>query len=282
MRALTHQRRRRPRIVKLANMASPVPIVENARLDAMEECPVANAVWPAESTATSTSTPSTPRSLHQLAVSNAFFRVPSVAYSITLQNRLETCESLLNRLRIANDEERSRLLEDHFTGNAADKSGKRKRPGGGIDGTTNTGLHDDHSPGGTDVAASSSDNELVEVFNETSVDDHGRICFYGTTSLFHVQPDVNPRGPTLPQDAGDHALSLQTEPFSYDAISQWDNNLSLDTPSPAMSVGTRTDIGTYLNVDVDSQLCQELLDTYWCWPHHLHLVLCRKIFMRKS
>lgn len=36
----------------------------------------------------------------------------------------------------------------------------------------------------------------------------------------------------------------------------------------------------YLNSDVDSQLCNELLETYWCWPHHLHLVLCRKIFMR--
>ncbi|MDI1489551.1 MAG: hypothetical protein OHK93_000748 [Ramalina farinacea] len=233
-------------------------IVENVRLDAMEACPVCLAI----------------------GEQCYFSKVPSVAYSIALQNRLETCESLLNRLRVANDEERSRLLENHFNGNAAYKSGKRRRPGDGIDVTTNKGAHEEHSPGGTDVAAASSDNELVEVFNETSVDDHGRICFYGTTSLFHVQPDVNPRGPTLPQDVGDHVLSLQTEPFSYDAISQWDNNLSLDTPSPATSVGTRTDIGTYMNVDVDSQLCQELLDTYWCWPHHLHLVLCRKIFMR--
>lgn len=56
--------------------------------------------------------------------------------------------------------------------------------------------------------------------------------------------------------------------------------IPLDTPSPSLSTSAQTDIGTYLNSDVDSQLCNELLETYWCWPHHLHLVLCRKIFMR--
>ena len=57
-------------------------------------------------------------------------------------------------------------------------------------------------------------------------------------------------------------------------------NIPLDTPSPSLSTSAQNDIGTYLNSDVDSQLCNELLETYWCWPYHLRSVLCRKIFMR--
>lgn len=125
----------------------------------------------------------------------------------------------------------------------------------------------------------SSDNELTEILNETSVDEDGRICFYGTTSLFHLQPDQatstrtgERNDPTFVHSNG---LALWERSF------QWQNSLNLDTPSPSLSVSPQTDIGTYLNVDIDSQVCSELLDIYWCWPHHLHLVLCKKLFIRK-
>lgn len=53
-------------------------------------------------------------------------RVPSVVYAVALQEHLEACESLIGRLRSASDDERTRLLEEHFT-NASSKNGKRKR-----------------------------------------------------------------------------------------------------------------------------------------------------------
>ena len=191
-----------------------------------------------------------------------------------MQNRLDACESLLQRLRLANDGERTRLLEDHFDNPGGEKVGKRKRPNN----CTNVVEQENNSP----ITEGSSDNELVEVFNETSVDDHGRICFYGTTSLFHLQPDKNAKPAPLAVEAQDNGLTLGSEAFSYDAVSQWENSLTFDTPSPSLSTGAQPDIATFLNVNVDSKLCLELLETYWCWPHHLHLVLCRKLFMSRS
>lgn len=108
------------------------------------------------------------------------YRVPSVTYSLALQARVDTCESLLKCLHIASEEERSRLLEEHFSG-SGDRSGngKRKR-------VSNTEDRQDRS---ATTEVSSSENELTEILNETSVDEDGRICFYGTTSSFHLQPD---------------------------------------------------------------------------------------------
>lgn len=161
----------------------------------------------------------------------------------------------MNRLRTADDEERARLLEEHFSEDKA-SNGKRKRGG-------NIGeQYEESSP--TDGA---SENELVENLVETSVDDEGHP--YGLTSMFHPQPD-----PAAKPDASANDLILSNR------IGSWDSGFSLDTPSPSISTSAQTDIKSYLNMDVDSQICNELLETYWCWPHHLHLVLCRKIFMR--
>ena len=191
--------------------------------------------------------------------------MPSVAYSIALQDRLEACENLLARLRIASDPERTELLDEYFT-NGPDKKGKRKRIG-------TADVPTQQSP----ASDESSENDLVEVLNETSVDDHGRICFYGSTSLFHVQPDKNAKPPSN----GSENVDSGFESWSYDSTSQIDPSLAFDTASPTLSAAAQTDIATYLNVDIDPQVCHELLNTYWCWPHHLHLVLCRKIFMRR-
>ena len=71
-------------------------------------------------------------------------------------------------------------MEEHFNGTGDKKgTGKRKR-------ISNTDERQDSSAA-TEV--SSSENELAEILNETSVDEDGRICFYGTASSFHLQPD---------------------------------------------------------------------------------------------
>lgn len=58
-------------------------------------------------------------------------------------------------------------------------NGKRKR----------VSIADERQEGSVMTEAASSENELTGILNETSVDEEGRICFYGTTSSFHLQPD---------------------------------------------------------------------------------------------
>ncbi len=72
------------------------------------------------------------------------------------------------------------MLEEHFNG-GGDRNGsvKRKR-------LSNA---EERQDGSATTEFSSSENELTEILNETSVDEDGRICFYGTTSSFHLQPD---------------------------------------------------------------------------------------------
>ncbi|MCJ1306057.1 hypothetical protein MMC08_008875 [Hypocenomyce scalaris] len=194
-----------------------------------------------------------------------FNKVPSVAYSLALQSRVNACETLIERLRGANDAERLRMLEEQFT---SDTNGAHQRP-------VNSQEQRENSP----QSEATSENDLTELLNETSVDEDGRICFYGTTSLFHLQPDQSVLSGQQAGEVSEASVVMTDDAVSGDRIPQWRNSLAFDTPSPALSTSVQTDLGTFLNTDVDSELCNELLETYWCWPHHLHLVLCRKIFM---
>lgn len=159
-------------------MASPAPIAGNGRPNVTVEYPAVRGVSPTARHVTLISAGLLPLALATLTWRP--YRVPSVTYSLALQARVDTCESLLKCLHIASEEERSRLLEEHFSG-SGDRSGngKRKR-------ISNTEDRQDRS---ATTEVSSSENELTEILNETSVDEDGRICFYGTTSSFHLQPD---------------------------------------------------------------------------------------------
>jgi hypothetical protein len=185
-----------------------------------------------------------------------------VAYSLALQNRLNACEFLLDRLRGADGPERLRILEEHF-GN--DMSRKRKRPAN----TEGQGPLPD-SP----QSDGSADDEMIDFCHETSVDEHGRICFYGTTSFFHLNPDESTVSFVQAPQGTPEAMLASPEQTSPSA---W----SLDGPSPPPRHGEQRDIQSYLNIDISTETCNELLETYWCWPHNIHLVLCRKIFMRR-
>ena len=173
------------------------------------------------------------------------------------------CENrllLLDRLRHANDPERLRILEEHF-GN--DMSRKRERPAN----TEGQGPLPD-SP----QSDESADDEMIDLCHETSVDEGGRICFYGTTSFFHLSPDESTVSCVqAPQGTPEAMLASpeQTSPSAW-----W-----LDSLSSPPRHGEQRDIKSYLNINISTETCNELLETYWCWAHNIHLVLCRKIFM---
>ncbi|GAE00169.1 nitrogen assimilation transcription factor nirA [Paecilomyces variotii No. 5] len=188
-------------------------------------------------------------------------KVPSVAYALTLQDRVKHFETMFSTLKDARDEDRLRLLEEYFN--------KRpetvyKPPRASLANVR----HQDHSPQ-SEACVEDGVNELL---NEASVDEEGKICFYGRTSLYHFQPEEimftchpNSAGVligNIPYEAGAYKGNFENSPSSSSALSH------------------RSELDSIINSEISQDLVHELLDTYWSLPHHLHLVLCRKIFMR--
>ncbi|OQU97002.1 Fungal specific transcription factor domain-containing protein [Cladophialophora immunda] len=163
----------------------------------------------------------------------------------------------MDRLECANDGERLRILKEHFDQDA----NRRQRDPIIPDGPLSDSPHSDLP----------SDEEMIA--NETSVDVDGRICFFGTTSLYHYKPDQS----TAPRmhPLGELASTMFPGPQVATPTSQL-----LDSPSDFLNPVEQPDIKSFLNTHVSSEICNELLETYWCWPHNIHFVLCRKIFMR--
>ncbi|KAI9818758.1 MAG: hypothetical protein M1827_007578 [Pycnora praestabilis] len=183
-------------------------------------------------------------------------------------DRVQAADSLLSRLRDGNDTDRLRILEDHF--NDGTSHAKRKRSS-----SVSERVHESPRPRSEPLP----EDELAEPFDETSVGKDGRICFYGTTSLFHFQPEHS--ASLLPDHGGTLDDFARTSRMaSWAGLSGQGDNVISVTPSPPSIASVPTDIGTFLDADISSELGNELLETYWCWPHHLHLVLSRRIFMR--
>lgn len=112
--------------------------------------------------------------------------------------------------------------------------------------------------------------------DETSVDEQGRICFYGSTSHFHVEPQSaespgTARVPALPRAA------LQSDGESPSAGSTL--NYSGITASAGLGSSTDSVLLSVIGSEITAEFVDELLEVYWCWPHHLHRVLCRRIFI---
>ena len=192
-------------------MVSPAPIAGNGRPNVTVGFPAAIDVSPTARHVTSTS--ADPLSLRHPTLTWRPNRAPSVTYSLALQAHVDTCESLLKRLHIANDQERSCLLEEYFNGSGErNDNGKRKR----------VSITKERQDGSVMTEYPSSENELTEILNETSVDEDGRICFYGTTSSFHLQLDkvLGPQAGERPHTVGmlgdqlSNAKMLNHEPIS--------------------------------------------------------------------
>lgn len=176
-------------------------------------------------------------------------------------------ESLLSNLRSANDAARLQILADYFSNSEIPEREKSPQ------------LRDPEND--TPQSEESTIDELNELLSETSVDEEGRICFYGATSLFHLQPDQAKIFSTELLETAEPNLLNVNETLQWERPVQWQNNRTLRTSRPLLSATTQSDFGTFLSPDVSSSLCNELLEIYWAWPHHLHRVLSRKLFTRK-
>ncbi|KAI1126604.1 fungal-specific transcription factor domain-containing protein [Nemania abortiva] len=163
---------------------------------------------------------------------------PSLAYAVTLQRQLKAYQERFERLRGAKDAERDTLLAEPITADqpqefcASDRSPPQVR----------------------DSTAQWSDGEPTSLQEETSIGTDGKVCFYGSTSLYHVTPSEEHRGDTpngKDQQAGEARVRLEQQ-----------------------------DEMTVFLSEISPSLLDDLLSTYWCWPHHLHCVLVKKIFIR--
>ncbi|KAJ4858036.1 fungal specific transcription factor domain-containing protein [Trichoderma breve] len=175
-----------------------------------------------------------------------------------MQERLEALEKTLQRLRNATDLERSKLLEEHFNSDITSHE------------NTNVSGHNALPvvERNTEVCTSA-DDDLANLLDETTVTKNGQIDFFGPTSHYHVQREKGVRIPSR------LSVSRETD-ILYSSLT------IRGMPNAACAPATRPrdDLRSALSPEIPEPLVDELLDVYWCWPHHFHLVLCRKIFMR--
>ncbi|KAI2634815.1 fungal-specific transcription factor domain-containing protein [Hypomontagnella submonticulosa] len=173
-------------------------------------------------------------------------KAPSVAYAVSLQNQLQAYKSRIEELRQVKDEDRDALLNEPIsTVNPNEGQSRAFR-----------GPPELFSPQIENVATESA-NDAAEL---ASVGTDGRVCFYGRTSLYHIDPkNFEEDSPTTSHDAGidDYCHGMANMPSILELH---------DTAS--------------LLAEIPLGLLNDLLDTYWCYPHHLHCVLCKALFLR--
>jgi hypothetical protein len=168
---------------------------------------------------------------------------------LELEAKIEHYDSLIGRLRQSDDVNRLRILSQYFdspdiVGQFQERTIPKATP-----------------PGDQETSDSS------DIFEEITLDGGGNLCFYGATSLYHwtlgPEDQVSPSNSriTIGVSAGPQPPEARSIPSLLSC-----NMLS----SPRMVIG---------DVDINSSLLHTLLDTYWCFPHHLHLVLSRRLFM---
>ncbi|KAI0110762.1 fungal-specific transcription factor domain-containing protein [Nemania sp. FL0031] len=162
---------------------------------------------------------------------------PSLTYAVTLQRQLKAYQERFEQLRGAKDAERDALLAEPIV----------------VDQLQELCTSGPSPPQVRDPTTQWSDGEPASLQDETSIGTDGKVCFYGSTSLYHVAPSEEHRGDTpngKGQQAGEDARLEQQD-----------------------------EMAAFLG-EISSSLLDDLLSTYWCWPHHLHCVLVKKIFIR--
>ncbi|OCT54330.1 hypothetical protein CLCR_00914 [Cladophialophora carrionii] len=193
-------------------------------------------------------------------------RGPSVAYAISLENRLKEFEDRFERLRRSTStEELQALISKPF---------ERAKPERARRASADAREPKDALDEGLDVeAADSSPLIQGEPPDEASVGVDGRICFYGKTSHYHVGPreDEDDEG-TLPRSSEqrERQTTDQQQPMSSASTiyTTPDVNAPIESPGPPEVLS-----------EIPSEFLDHLLDAYWCWAHHLHLVLNKRLFL---
>ncbi|KAF2103629.1 hypothetical protein NA57DRAFT_50502 [Rhizodiscina lignyota] len=184
--------------------------------------------------------PTVPRSRRKLHLHQRTSR-PSVAFAVSLQNELTAYKERFRQLRICEENERDALLDEPIV---ADSRGSGR--------AVPSSQQASNEPPQSAAHSVSHVVDRSEPLDETSVDENGSVCFYGRTSLYHIDAPVSP---------GD---KLESEPSSNGSLTHKSTTLALFMSS------------------LDPSILGQLLDSYWRWPHHLHCVLSKKIFLRAS
>ncbi|KAJ5604433.1 hypothetical protein N7510_009587 [Penicillium lagena] len=171
-----------------------------------------------------------------------FDKAPSVTYALGLQDRLKSQEAILKQLHdAATNEEKSQLLEKYFS-----NSNALSKPRRASQANPNGSFHRD----GADAQAAanvevddSSEDEVTELLNETTVGEDGRIYFYGRTSHYHLQP-----AQICESGAAERELS---EAIRYRSAIHKD-------PSPG-GTSPQTDWGSIFTTDISQELVSDLI-----------------------
>ncbi|KAJ5805294.1 hypothetical protein N7474_011181 [Penicillium riverlandense] len=169
------------------------------------------------------------------------FRAPSVSYALGLQDRLKSQEAILKQLHdAATNEEKSQLLEEYFNNSNASYKPRRASQ-------ANSHMNSHQDRADPRAAANvevddSSEDEVTELLNETTVGEDGRIYFYGRTSHYHLHP-----AQICESGAAERGLS---EAIRYRSAIHKD-------PSPGTS--PQTDWGSIFTTDISQELVSDLI-----------------------
>lgn len=106
-------------------------------------------------------------------------------------------------------------------------------------------------------------DSVDDTIETASVGADGRVCFYGKTSLYHM-------------DTKDHSVDDHTIAEYQTGAEEQSPNITSISPSYFRCHDTSA-----LLTEISPTLLNDLLDTYWCYPHHLHCVLCKPLFLRQ-
>lgn len=186
-----------------------------------------------------------------------FPRAPSITYAVAMQDRLEALEKTMQRLKNATELERSKLLEDYFRGDIANCET--------INRSNRYALHVNE---GNPQTCAAVDDEIADILDETTVTKNGQLDFFGPTSHYHVLQEKNV------QAVRQISVSKKTD-IVHNSLTI--RGMPIGVCAPATH--PRGDLRSALSPEISELLVNELLDVYWCWPHHFHLVLCRNLFM---
>ncbi|KAI1464601.1 fungal-specific transcription factor domain-containing protein [Daldinia caldariorum] len=179
----------------------------------------------------------------------SYDKAPSIAYAVSLQDELQAYKNRIEELRRVKDKDRDALLNEPM---------RTINPNGGRSRAFRS-PPDLQSYQQLDSVPAENMDYTTEM---ASVGTDGRVNFYGKTSLYHVDPKhFEEHSPTSISSYGDstgthiHDMAAMPSIFEFHDIAS-------------------------LLAEIPHELLNDLLDTYWCYPHHFHCVLCKPLFLR--
>ncbi|KAJ9605150.1 hypothetical protein H2200_010540 [Cladophialophora chaetospira] len=192
-------------------------------------------------------------------------RGPSVSYAISLEKRLRAFETRFEKLRQSTSaEERDALILKPFEKTKPERARRLS--------ADTPGPEESHDEAPDVNTAESSSPVRDAPPDEASVGMDGRVEFYGKTSHYHVDPRE--------EDGGEDMLPGNMEPVERQPTHQHLSIASTIYTTPDVSLTAEPAGPPQVLSELTSEFLDHLLDAYWCWAQHLHLVLNRRLFLR--